>query len=141
MASTELMHYGVKGMKWGVRKARQKSRELDEKRTSYKRVMKDDTKSLEDAKSARKAYKDAKKEFRQNAPMQVKLERGAAQTAKVLGKVGTMYAVDQVFWGGVGTKAVKSALKGVGMLVISAYTKARGGYDIHWYTKDGRKIV
>lgn len=139
--STELMHYGVKGMKWGIRKARQKSRELDDKKAAYTRAMKDDTKSYQEARSAKRTYKAAKKEWRQNAPTKAKLERGAAQTVKALAKVGSMYATDQIFFGGIGTRVVKEAIKVVGMTTITAYTAARGGYDIHWFDKYGRKIV
>ena len=40
MESTELMHYGVKGMKWGVRKARQEYGKLDTLKGQYKHAKK-----------------------------------------------------------------------------------------------------
>lgn len=36
----ELYHHGVKGMKWGVRKFQQKSKELDQKKAAYKKAKK-----------------------------------------------------------------------------------------------------
>lgn len=40
MESTELMHYGVKGMKWGVRRARQEYKKLDAAKGKYKHAKK-----------------------------------------------------------------------------------------------------
>ena len=40
MESTELMHYGVKGMKWGVRKAREEYKKLDRAKAEYKHARK-----------------------------------------------------------------------------------------------------
>ena len=40
MESTELMHYGVKGMKWGVRKARKEYAKLDKAKGEYKHAKK-----------------------------------------------------------------------------------------------------
>jgi hypothetical protein len=40
MESTEMMHYGVKGMKWGVRRARKEYAELDRAKGYYKNAKK-----------------------------------------------------------------------------------------------------
>lgn len=66
--------------------------------------------------------------------------KGAKTAAKTLSKVGQVYVTDQVFFGGIGTKAVKSAVKTIGMASITAYAMARGGYDIKWYDKQGRRV-
>ena len=110
----ELQHYGVKGMKWGRRKANKSSAGLTDKQKSSKKT----------AVSVKKAA-----------------AKGAATTAKVLSKVGSAYIADQIFFGGAGTRACKNAVKAVGIFTISAVAKARGATDIHWYDKQGRKIV
>lgn len=187
MESTEmtLCHYGVKGMKWGVRKAptkktqkwdAQKARkeyaELDRRRAAYDKAdvdyktahknaykrsagalspfkehrlntekrWADATKKGEELADAKKAYKEQKKSVSKNTTLAQKMERGATQIPKVPSKVGTMYITDQYFNGGAGTKVVTSAIKAVGMATITAYTMARGGYDIKWYDKAGNRV-
>ena len=186
----ELQHHGVKGMKWGVRKAQQLHATLDRAKANYKNAQREYAKldrakanyrnaeleyhqainkaynrsiaaispvrkhRLNNAKrwadatekanamnKAKAAYEDQKKVVRTNTTTGQKMIRGAQKTAKALTMVGTMYVVDQVSYGGAGTKAVKGALTAVGMAGITAYTAARGGTDIHWYDKQGRRII
>lgn len=59
--------------------------------------------------------------------------KGAAKTAKILGNIGTAYISDQVFNDGRGTAVVKTTVKYAGRAAVSAYIKARGGWDIRWY--------
>lgn len=161
--SFELQHYGVKGMKWGRRKAREEYRELDYRKRAYRsakkhyratvrrsmrsvvtdpsEVKRDRLNAAVDYGKTKRAYKAQKAEIRKNAPVEAKLERGAVMASRALAKVGTMYVADQVFYGGAGTRATKAVLKGVGMLTISAVAKASGATNIHWYDKNGRKIV
>lgn len=170
MESTELTHYGVKGMKWGVRRAqkgtkwdaataRKKSRELNQKKKAYQQAesrlknhinsrdpyfMSKKREKVNARDEARSDYKRAKKEFAENAPTRAKVERvarnGAKAVAGTLAKVGEAYVVDQMFFGGYGTTACKEALRTVGMATITAYTMARGGYDIKWYDKAGNRV-
>jgi surface antigen len=60
--------------------------------------------------------------------------------AGILAKVGQAYVSDQVFFGGAGTKMAKETIKAMGMAGITAYTMARGGYDIKWYDKQGNRV-
>lgn len=139
-----LCHYGVKGMKWGVRQARVKAREVNHLRKEYQLAKRNPNAYSDQIQAAKHKYKYAQKEFNRNAPTRVKIERNAASTAKVLAQVGMLYAADQRFLGGAGTKvakgAVKGALKGVGMLTISAYYRSKGRSNIHWFTESGKKI-
>lgn len=195
----ELQHYGVKGMKWGVRRyqskdgsltpagkkrynqdkwdtetARKEYAKLDTAKSKYERAVRttrrarnaairstrigatspfksahrlaeisrqnyrNERKNLKDAKQA---YKDQKKNVRKNTTVGQKMSHGAKKIPGIMAKVGLMYTADQIFYGGAGTRAVKSAIQGVGMLTITAVAKARGATDIHWYDKQGRKIV
>jgi hypothetical protein len=66
--------------------------------------------------------------------------KGAAATATAASKIGMAYVTDQVFYNGVGTKVAKETVKAMGMATITAYTMARGGYDIKWYDKQGNRV-
>ena len=185
MENYELMHYGVKGMKWGVRKASakqttkwgaQKARkeyaELDRREAVLKKAKMDYHEAhrkaynrsagalspfkkhrqnaekrwenaatkAEKLDAAKKAYKEQKKSVRQNTTIGQKMGRGSKAVGKALSKVGSAYLVDQFYYGGIGTKCVKSAVTAVGMATITAATMARGGYDIKWYNKQGQRV-
>ena len=145
----ELYLYGVKGMKWGVRQAREASRDLDRKRIAYlkakrvrnKAVSRDESlnqvvRKIDDYELAKSEYRTAKQEFDRNAPYKVKAERGARKAVIALAAIGTASMVDKKFLGGVVTNsakiATKSAIKIVGMTTMTAFTMARGGTDIKW---------
>lgn len=148
-----LAHHGVKGMKWGVRKAREAKRDLNQKERAYKQAKsryKNSTKiareqNRKDYKQTKSDYKSAKKEFKENAPARVKAERaaekGAKAAASALANIGFSYYMDQTFNAGRGTKAAKDAIQAIGILSVTAIARARGATDIHWYDKQGRKIV
>jgi len=137
----ELQHHGVKGMKWGVRKARKEYRNLAKAKGEYRHAKKAYNRSFDYAyrrsqsfslsrtrraendaawkdaerdakrvKDAKKAYKDKKKEVRQNAPVAAKLERGGIAVAKGLAVVGRVALANQVYFGGAGAKAAKTAV-------------------------------
>lgn len=99
------------------------------------------TKAVQRYRETKKTYKEQKAEVRKNAPVSAKLERGMKNVSETMGKIGMAYMADQIFYGGAGTRATKTAIKTVGILTISAVAKARGATDIHWYDKYGRKIV
>lgn len=140
MKSTELKHYGVKGMKWGVRKARDEYKKLDTLKGQYRHAKKaydrswdyayknnrpsssrvkraqndarwaDAQRDAERVKKTKAAYKEQKKAVRANAPITAKLERGAKAVGRGMGVVGGMYITDQVYFGGAGAKMAKTAV-------------------------------
>lgn len=173
MESTELMHYGVKGMKWGVRRNRKSSGGLTDKqikkyakkgyaqdsfrsnKTASGKVwdaytgahktqasIKYDTSSKKQNQARAEKYLADKKESRKlSSKKAAKIAaKGAVKTTEALAKVGQAYVTDQIFMGGMGTKVVKETIKAMGMATITAYTMARGGYDIKWYDKQGRRV-
>lgn len=169
----ELYHYGVKGMKWGVHRFRDKSG--SESSGPKKKHATDATSNAmrvnravsagraisEAAKGntagamyyARQSNKYNKAVKERNSPddaptktkttdkTKSKTSKGAKAAAEAVGRIGTAYLADQIFWGGRGTRAAKNAVKAAGILTISAIAKARGAEDIHWYDKYGRRIV
>jgi hypothetical protein len=145
----ELYHYGVKGMKWGVTQAREAGRELNRKKRAYNRAKLSRNVSLlrgesgmsvayktDNYNQAKYEYKQAKKEFNRNAPTRVKVERGAANTAKTLAKIGALHVIDKKYFGGAGTASAKiaaeAAIKVVGMTTITAVSLARGHSNLKW---------
>ena len=170
---SELMHYGVKGMKWGVRRAKKSSGGLTDKQIkkyakkgyaqdsfrsnktvagkawdAYTGAHKINASAKYEASSkkqnrerAEKYLADKKSDRKQTAKnLKKKAAKGATAVAGSLAKVGTAYVADQVFYNGMGTAAAKEAIRGVGMATVTAYTMARGGYDIKWYDKQGRRV-
>lgn len=66
--------------------------------------------------------------------------KGAEVSLKAASKVGEAYVTDQLFMGGLGTKIVKEATVQAGRAAVTAYVMARGGHDIKWYDKNGRRV-
>lgn len=96
----ELYHYGVKGMKWGVRKDR-----------NGKEAITTSSPRLRSKERGKELYNTVKK--------------GAKTTSQVMAKLGVAYVADQVLFDGVGTDAVKFAMKEIGRTTITAIDKVR----------------
>ena len=104
----ELYHYGVKGMKWGVRKTQNKSgNPIEPVKKRQGKIYSD----LQNKERGKKLYNATKK--------------GAKTTSQVMAKLGVAYVADQVLFDGVGTDAVKFAMKEIGRTTITAIDKVR----------------
>lgn len=143
----ELYHYGIKGQKWGVRRFQNPDGSLTN--TGKKRYSKLDrdrakaAKKLDRAKTKRgkeKAQKDVDRLAKAEPEAYAKAHSIGSRVNTAMMKIGMAYLNDQIFFGGMGTKATKAAIKAIGMASITAYTMARGGYDIKWYDRYGRRI-
>ena len=97
--NNELFHYGVKGMKWGVRK---------DQNQNVNRTPSSVTKRKE---QSDKIYNTMKK--------------GAKTTTQVMAKLGVVYLADQVLFDGVGTDAAKFAMKEIGRMAVTPILKSR----------------
>ena len=147
MNDLELYHYGVKGMKWGVRK---KSSTVNKSYTAKQRKQdrafygksgeKRINKRLNDGHGLRGArHYEAERKTRNEKTKKV-VKKGAKAASRAMTKLGLAYMTDQIFYNGVGTKIAKETVKTMGRAAVTAYTMARGGYDIKWYDKYGRRV-
>ena len=121
MQQNELMHFGVKGMKWGVRK---KTSTVNKNYTSKQRKQdrafygqggeKRINKKLNQGHGLRGArhYEVERKERIEKTKKTVK--KITKKTARAAVKIGSAYVTDQIFFGGAGTRAVKSVVKHTG---------------------------
>lgn len=140
--NAELYHFGVKGMKWGVRRSKNssnttnpdysgKQRKRDQAlygKSAEKRINKKLNKGhgLQGARH----YEVERKERREKAAK--RLRKGAKVASSIIGTVGMMYIRDQVFNDGRGTRAVGQATKKAGRKVVEGFIKMRGGTVIGW---------
>jgi len=139
----ELYHHGVKGMKWGVRKKRPKSsdhnKNYSDKQRKNDRAFYGDrgekriNKKLNEGYGLRGARHLEVERRDRRAKAKKAVKKGVAAVSSAMGTIGTYYIVDQVFYGGAGTRAVKTAVKYTGRAVVTAWMKAHGATDIHWY--------
>jgi hypothetical protein len=125
----ELQHYGVKGMKWGVRRNHNAvNKDYSDKQRKHDRAFygkggeKRINKRLNEGHGLRGArhYEAERKE--RNKKLAKKAKRGAKAIGTVLQVAGSIYAIDMAYTGGAVTRAttkagkaaVKSALSKVG---------------------------
>lgn len=115
-------------MRWGIRRYQNKDGSLisaGRKRRS-ENVIEENTNAEKTTNKTTTAKNIARKT----------ITKGAEITSKLL----TASVVDDVFYGGAGKKIAKEAVVQTGRAAVTAYTMARGGYDIKWYDKHGRRV-
>lgn len=117
-------HHGIKGQKWGVRRYQNKDGSLTA--AGKKRHASDDSDTQGNASAKQKAAKVAAK--------------GAKATGKIVKTLGSAYIADQVLYGGKGTQLAKATVLTAGRAAVTAYVMSRGGYDIKWYNKQGKRV-
>lgn len=162
----ELMHYGVKGMKWGVRKKYKRGESMDandQSDSKTTRRVKNDYNTMSDT-EFRKKYSASKETYRKRvnrygdpymksplAKAGKKLEakqkaksnesamkRGAKAIGTVLQVAGSIYAIDMAYTGGAVTRAATKAGKAA---VKSALSKVGDQmFDYSILDKDGKVL-
>lgn len=165
-----LCHHGVKGMKWGVRRSRRNTAKKKYKKRvndafnryeksiadiekPYKRGQTLSTKDQAREAAVEKRYRDeatkAKADYKtarkvERKATNEKLKKASIKTAtkglEVASKLAMYSALDDVFYGGAGKKIAKETLVQTGRAAVTAFIMARGGYDIKWYDKYGRRV-
>lgn len=135
----ELYHHGVKGMKWGVRKSTRTSGNRASNYSNKQRIQdrklygKNAVKRIDKKMSKGEGILSARHDEVKRRERVAKVKEGSIKAQKALITVGRAYLTDQLFFGGIGTRAAKTAVKNIGRFAISAFVYARGGRDIRWY--------
>lgn len=150
--STELYHYGVKGMRWGHRRYRNEDGSLNRKgikkyaKAGYAKDSRNSNASA--SRSVHKAYSKALYKTSSKNQNEARAERyladrkteGRKKVAKSMAIVGGIAAADLAITRGKGLKIagkaagdmVKLGAKYTGRAVVSAYMMSKGHTNIRW---------
>lgn len=129
MRNKYICHWGIKGMRWGVRRFQNPDGTLTPAgKKRYSRSTSNGETERDKPSMAQKAKDKIKsKVTKENCA------KAAVKGAEVVSKLAMASMVDDVFYGGAGKKIAKETVKQTGRAAVTAYTMARGGYDIRWY--------
>lgn len=122
--SESIMHYGVKGMRWGVRKERQTSSGERGKKATTKRTY-DSIREKMRAKRPKPASEMSDKELR-DAINRLQMEKTYSQLSAGTVKQGQAF-VGKVLKGSASTVATAFAVKGMTKAVEQLMKRAAGG--------------
>lgn len=136
----ELYHYGVKGMKWGVRRKR------DEHNKNYTDKQRKTDRAFYGSRGEKRINRKLNEGYGLRGARHFEVERKersqkrkktAKKVAKAVGSaavtVGTAFVYDQVYNGGAGTQAVKSLGKiamDIGRSYVQRYYDGHPKYEV-----------
>ena len=136
--NTELFHYGVKGMKWGVRRKRNEhNKNYTDKQRKNDRAMYGDRAEKRINRKLNEGYglRGARHFEVERRERKEKRKKTAKKVVKTIGKataaVGSAWLTDQIFYGGAGTRIVTN----LGKDAIDMGAKfARAARQAYWDT-------
>lgn len=140
--SNELTHYGVKGMKWGIRRQRKST---NDKNPNYTEKQRKNDRAFYGSKGERRINRNLNKGYGLKGARHIEVEKRDKKVArkkakqkavkaasKAIATIGSLYLTDQFFYGGAGTKLVKKTAKTAGRIAVTAALTAMGHENIRW---------
>ena len=132
MSNTYILHSGVKGMRWGVRRYQNEDGSLTE--AGRKRYGGRSINPTQEKDATPDTVERFKTKFKQKVNKET-VTKAVVKGANVASKLAVASALDDLYTGGAGKRMVKKTAVQTGRAAVTAYTMARGGYDIRWYDK------
>lgn len=132
MCGDELYHYGVLGMKWGVRRSGLTRQNASTYKGRGLTVAQANRKAIADQATAKKQAKADKKAARANMTSKEKFKHAAAKGKKAAATVTMASIVDDVYYDGKVKKTGKAAVKAAGRAATEAYLYKHGSIEVTW---------
>lgn len=132
MCGDELYHYGVLGMKWGVRRSGLTRQNASTYKGRGLTVAQANRKAIADQATAKKQAKADKKAARANMTSKEKFKHAAAKGKKAAATVAMASIVDDVYYDGKVKKTGKAAVKAAGRAATEAYLYKHGSIEVTW---------
>ena len=132
MCGDELYHYGVLGMKWGVRRSGLTRQNASTYKGRGLTVAQANRKAIADQAAAKKQAKADKKAARANMTSKEKFKHAAAKGKKAAAAVAMASIVDDVYYDGKVKKTGKAAVKAAGRAATEAYLYKHGSTEVTW---------
>lgn len=132
MCGDELYHYGVLGMKWGVRRSGLTRQNASTYKGRGLTVAQANKKAIVDQAAAKKQAKADKKAAMANMTSKEKFKHAAAKGKKAAATVAMASIVDDVYYDGKVKKTGKAAVKAAGRAATEAYLYKHGSIEVTW---------